>query len=56
MKMTVWNELCEACDNLCRVWKELYDSLIIGISYLSYTDYVNWILSKKHYGKTRKYR
>ena len=52
----MWNEFFETCNNLCKAFRDLYDAVSVSLGGLSYRDYVNWILHKKHYGKRRKHR
>ena len=52
----MWNEFFETCDNLCKAYRELYDAVSISFGRLSYRDYVNRILHKKHYGNRRKHK
>jgi hypothetical protein len=52
----MWNEFFETCDNLCEAFRDFYDAVSASFCTLSYRDYVNKVLPKKHYGKRRKYR
>ena len=52
----MWSEFSKTCDDICKEFRDLYDAVSVSLGGLSYRDYVNRILHKKHYGKGRKHK
>ena len=52
----MWSEFFKTCDDICKEFRDLYDAVSVSLGRLSYRDYVNMILHKKHYGNRRKHK